>query len=106
MSLQTVPRTQRWLHAGRMVPAAFVGQALVSLVGWFVVNDRSHGFEWSNTDFKEWALLSALCGAVAVVIVGVASRRGMAALAIAAGCFLAVVAGCAVFVGYAVFHGG
>lgn len=102
MSLQTAPRPS-WLRVRRLVPAAFVVQGMVSLLVWFLVDDTREG-AWSNTDFREWATLSALCATLLVVLHGLAVHRGSAALAVAVGCLLAVISGCAIFVGYAVLN--
>jgi hypothetical protein len=88
----------------RLVPAAFVTQALVCLVVWFRVNEKSGQGAWSNTDFEQWVTLSTLCVVFLTVVCGLAMRRWLAAWAVAVGCLLAVSLGCAIFVGYAVFN--
>jgi hypothetical protein len=89
----------------RLAGAAFAAQVSVSLVGWFLVDDRSRGRSvWMTSDVKQWATLSAVCAAVLVVFAGLAQRRWLAASMVAAGCFLAGMSGLTVFVAWAVFN--
>ncbi|MBD3924858.1 hypothetical protein IEZ26_09535 [Nocardioides cavernae] len=104
MSFQTEGRAPVWPPASRLVPTAFVVQASVSLVAWFLVDDRSRGGAWSSTDFEEWALLSVLGAALLVMLFSLVRRRWSAAAAVAAGCSLAIISGCAVFAAYAVLN--
>lgn len=90
--------------ARRLVPAAFVAQTVASLIVWFLVGDRFREGAWLNTDFGQWVALSTLFAAVVAVTCGVVMRRPLAAWAVVAGCVLAVISGCALFVGYAVFN--
>ncbi|QBX54205.1 hypothetical protein EXE58_01095 [Nocardioides seonyuensis] len=84
---------------------AFAAQASVSVVAWFLINDRSRARGiWVTSDFIEWATLSALWAVMLVVFAGLALRRWLATSAVAAGCFLAGMSGLAVFVAWAVFN--
>ncbi|MFC5731389.1 MULTISPECIES: hypothetical protein [Nocardioides] len=68
------------------MPAAFVAQALGSLLAWLLVNDESpEGGAWSNTDFGQWLAVSLLCTTLVGGVSGVASRRWVVAVAVAAG---------------------
>lgn len=102
--LRTRARHPSWAWAGRLVLAAFVAQALASLVVWFLVNDRSRQGAWSNTDFEQWAALSIACAVFLAVLGGTGMRRWAVAWAVAAGCLLAMASGWAVFIGYAVVN--
>lgn len=89
----------------QLLLAAFAVQASVSLVAWFLVNDRSRGRGvWVTSDFTEWATLSAFCAALLVALAGLIRRRWLAASAVAAGCAVAGMLGLAVFVAWAVFN--
>ena len=102
MSLQPAPPTQSWR---RLVPAAFAVQAAVSLVAWFLVNDRSRGRGvWVTSDFEQWATVSAMCAAMLVVFSALVLRSWLAASAVAAGYLLAGMLGLTGFVGWAVFN--
>lgn len=103
MSLQGTGRTPARLRTRQLVLMAFVIQASASVAAWFVVNDRSRGRGvWSTADFREWATVSAVCAALLVVLAGLARRRWLVASAVAAGTFLALALGIAVFVAWAV----
>lgn len=77
----------------------------MSVVGWFVVDDRSRGRGVVvNSDFEEWATLSVVCSALLVALSGLAFRRWRAASAVAAGCVAAGLVGLGVFVAWAVLN--
>ncbi len=104
MSMQTDPLTRAPLTVGRVVPVAFVTQALVSLVVWFGVDDRPDMPALSNNDVERWFVVSLLSAALLATLGGVALRRLWVVAAVAGGCLLAVISACAVYVGYVVFN--
>lgn len=87
----------------RFALAGFVAQVLVSAIGWMLIDDSPAG-AWSNRDFGQWLSLDAMSAAGLTVIAGVSTRRWRRAGAVAGGCVLAVVLGCAAFIGYAVVN--
>ena len=86
------------------MPAAFVVQALVCLLTWFLVDERPDLPALSNNDFEKWLRASFLSAALLAVLGGVALRRWWAVAAVAAGCLIAVSSACAVFVAYIVLN--
>lgn len=105
MSSQVPRQIPAWSSTPRLVLAAFAVQTSASLVVWFSINDRSSGRGvWMNSDFEEWATLTAICAALLIALSGLVLRRWLATSAVAAGCVLAGMLGLAIFVGWAVFN--
>ena len=107
--LRPSARRRKWSSVTRFALAALAAQALVSLVIWQLVNDRSSVsdsgiWSWSNSDFYQWRSGSIASAGCLVVAAGAVTRRWWAATAVAAGCLLALLSGFVIFIGYAAFH--
>jgi hypothetical protein len=105
MSPRIAVRTSTHARTLRVVLAAFAIQASICLVAWFVVNDMSRGRGvWYDKDFNEWLMLSTISALIVVGSAGLTLRPRRLVISVAAGCFLALTSGVAVFLGWAVLN--